>query len=68
MAEARLTVRSSKARDMAHRLALRRDCTIKEVVERALEAYAERESEREPAAEFCKRISAEYGADIELDA
>jgi len=53
---------------MAHRLALRRDCTIKEVVERALEAYAERESEREPAAEFCKRISAEYGADIELDA
>jgi len=68
MAEARLTVRSSKARNMARRLALRRNCTIREVVERALEAYAERESGREPATEFYKRIVAEYGADIELDA
>ena len=49
MAEPQLSVRSARARDLAHRLALRENRTIAEIVERALESYAEREAEREPA-------------------
>ena len=39
MAAPQLSVRSSKARDLAHRLARRENRSIAEVVERALEAY-----------------------------
>lgn len=56
MAEPQLSVRSSKARDLAHRLAVREKRTIAEVVERALEAYELREAGREPAADFFKRL------------
>lgn len=68
MAEPQLSVRSAKARDLAHRLARRENRTIADVVERALEAYEVREAGREPAAAFYARLAAEAGTDIDLEA
>jgi hypothetical protein len=68
MAEPQLSVRSAKARDLAHRLARRENRSIADVVERALEAYEIREAGREPAASFYTRLSAAYGTDIDLEA
>ncbi|MET2830677.1 type II toxin-antitoxin system VapB family antitoxin [Mesorhizobium shangrilense] len=48
MAERQLSVRSSKAHDLAHRLARRGNCTIADVVERALESYEVREAGASP--------------------
>ncbi len=67
MAAPQLSVRSSKARDMAHRLARRENRSIAEVVERALEAYEIREAGREPAAAFYARVNAQAATDIDLD-
>ena len=67
MAAPQLSVRSSKARDLAHRLARRENRTIADIVERALETYEAREAGREPASEFYKRITAQSGTDIDLD-
>jgi hypothetical protein len=67
MAEPQLSVRSAKARDLAHRLARRERRSIAEVVERALEAYEIREAGREPAASFYAELSAKYGTDIDLE-
>lgn len=68
MAEPELSVRSSKARDLAHRLARRENRTIADVVERALESYEVREAGREPASAFYTRLTAQSGADIDLEA
>jgi hypothetical protein len=68
MAEPQLSVRSAKARDLAHRLARRENRSIADIVERALEAYEVREAGREPAAAFYARLSADFGADIDLEA
>lgn len=68
MAAPQLSVRSAKARDLAHRLARRENRSIAEVVERALEAYEVREAGREPAARFYARLAAGAGTDIDLDA
>ena len=68
MAEPQLSVRSARARDLAHRLALRENRTIAEIVERALESYAEREAEREPAEAFYERLRAMEGDDVDLEA
>lgn len=68
MAEPQLSVRSAKARSLAHRLARRENRSIADVVERALEAYEIREAGREPAASFYDRISVNYGTDIDLEA
>jgi hypothetical protein len=67
MAEPQLSVRSAKARDLAHRLARRERRSIADVVERALEAYEVREAGREPATSFYPRLSATYGTDIDLE-
>ena len=67
MAEPQLSVRSARARDLAHRLARRERRTIADIVERALEAYEAREAGREPAAAFYARISRDYGTDVDLD-
>ena len=67
MAEPQLSVRSARARDLAHRLARREHRSIAEIVERALEAYEVREAGREPAAEFYKRVSSVFGTDIDLE-
>lgn len=68
MAEPQLSVRSAKARDLAHRLARRENRSIAGIVERALEAYEIREAGREPAASFYARLSDKCGADIDLEA
>ncbi|MGE0004354.1 MAG: type II toxin-antitoxin system VapB family antitoxin [Parvibaculaceae bacterium] len=68
MAEPQLSVRSAKARDLAHRLARRENRSIADIVERALEAYDVREAGREPAASFYARLTAESGTDIDLEA
>lgn len=68
MAEPQLSVRSAKARDLAHRLARRQKRSIADVVERALEAYEIREVGREPASSFYVRLSATYGTDVDLEA
>ncbi|MGE0718251.1 MAG: type II toxin-antitoxin system VapB family antitoxin [Alphaproteobacteria bacterium] len=67
MAEPQLSVRSAKARDLAHRLARREKRSIADIVERALEAYEMREAGREPAASFYARLSRDFGTDIDLD-
>lgn len=68
MAEPQLSVRSAKARDLAHRLARREKRSIADIVERALEAYEIREAGREPATAFYARLTATAGTDIDLDA
>lgn len=68
MSEPQLSVRSAKARDLAHRLARREHRSIADIVERALEAYEIREAGREPAAAFYGRLSNSYGVDFDLDA
>lgn len=67
MAEPQLSVRSAKARDLAHRLARREHRSIADVVERALEAYEVREAGREPASAFYARLSNDFGGDVELE-
>ncbi len=68
MAEPQLSVRSAKARELAHRLARRQKRSIADVVERALEAYEIREVGREPASSFYARLSANHGTDVDLEA
>lgn len=69
MAEPQLSVRSAKARDIAHRLALREKRTVAQIVEQALERYEASEAEREPAAEFYARLRAPSDEeDIDLEA
>lgn len=68
MAEPQLSVRSAKARDIAHRLARRENRSIADIVERALESYEIREAGREPAASFYGRLSQQSGTDIDLEA
>ena len=68
MAEPQLSVRSAKARDLAHRLARRENRSISDIVERALEAYEIREAGREPASTFYARMSSAFGTDVDLEA
>ncbi|MER9231617.1 type II toxin-antitoxin system VapB family antitoxin [Mesorhizobium sp. M0622] len=68
MAEPQLSVRSARARDLAHRLARRENRSIADIVERALESYEAREAGREPASTFYARIATVYGTDIDLEA
>ncbi|MGH7049590.1 MAG: type II toxin-antitoxin system VapB family antitoxin [Acetobacteraceae bacterium] len=67
MGEPQLSVRSARARDLAHRLARREHRSIADIVERALEAYEIREAGREPAATFYARLADEYSSDIDLE-
>lgn len=67
MAEPQLSVRSAKARDLAHRLARREHRSIADIVERALEAYEVREAGKEPAVDFYTRVSENFGTDIDLE-
>jgi hypothetical protein len=68
MAEPQLSVRSAKARDLAHRLARRERRSVADIVERALEAYEVREAGRDPASSFYARLATSYGTDIDLEA
>ncbi|WP_267549045.1 plasmid stabilization protein [Rhizobium rhizogenes] len=68
MAEPQLSVRSAKARDLAHRLARRENRTIADIVERALESYEVREAGREPVSSFYARMAMNDGEDVDLEA
>ena len=68
MAEPQLSVRSARARDLAHRLARRERRSIADVVERALVAYEQRETGREAADAFYARLCASWGEDVDLEA
>lgn len=67
MPNPQLSVRSARAREIAHRLAKRERRSVAKVVENALERY-EAQSNREPAAQFYRRLSEELGTDLDLDA
>jgi hypothetical protein len=71
MAEPQLSVRSARARDLAHMLARRERRTVAQVVEKALEAYAEKPSgQRESAKAFLDRLLArdpDDTVDIDLE-
>lgn len=67
MAAPQLSVRSAKARDLAHRLARRERRSIADIVERALEAYEVQRTGHEQAASFYVRLAKEYGTDIDLE-
>ncbi len=67
MAELQLSVRSARARDLAHRLARRENRSIADIVERALEAYEIPEAGREPASAFYARLSDSYASDFDLE-
>ena len=68
MAEPQLSVRSAKARDLAHRLARREHRTIADVVERALEFYEAKEAGREPASAFYARLNDTSSVESNLEA
>lgn len=68
MAEPQLSVRSARARDIAHRLARRENSTIADIVERALVAYEDRQTGRESAEAFYSRISRDTAIDFDLAA
>lgn len=67
MAESQLSVRSAKARNLAHRLARRERRSVADNVERAPEAYGVREAGREPAHAFYARPSSACGTDLDLE-
>src|SRR6185437_5017330 len=66
MPKPQLSVRSARARELAHRLARRERRSIADIVERALEAYEIREAGREPASVFYARLSDDWGTDLDL--
>lgn len=68
MDKPQLSVRSARARDLAHRLARRENRSIAGIVERAQEAYETQQTGREPAADFYRRIRLAAALDIDLDA
>ena len=67
MPEPQLSVRSARARDLAHELARREGRTIAEIVERALEAYRSDHTPHESAAEFYRRLIRGREEDVDLD-
>jgi hypothetical protein len=67
MTEPQLSVRSARARALAHRLAKREQRTVAEVVERALEAYEAAQTGRESAVVFYQRLQTECATDLDLD-
>lgn len=68
MAEPQLSVRSARARDLAHQLAQRERRTVAEIVERALEEYAAHQTGREPASTFYVELNRRFGTDVDLQA
>ena len=67
MAESLLSVRSTRARELAHRSARHERQTIANVVERALAAYVADLMDHAPASEFYPSLSQYYGTDIGLE-
>jgi len=63
-----LSVRSEKARELAHRLARQERRTVASIVEIALEEYEARHTERLPAAEFYRAMNRDCASESDLDA
>lgn len=68
MPEPQLSVRSARARELAHSLAKRERRTVAEVVEHALEEYSAHQSGRLPAAEFYRDLNRQFATDVDLEA
>jgi len=67
MAEPQLSVRSARARELAHRLARRENRSVADIVERALTAYEVQAAGREGAASFYARLAANGVEDFDLE-
>ena len=67
MAEPQLSVRSARARELAHRIARRERRSIADIVERALETYETIQAGRESPAAFYARLTAKAAGDDDLD-
>jgi hypothetical protein len=67
MPNPQLSIRSVRAKELAHRLAKAERRSVAQVVECALERYQQRVHPDEPASEFYARLSRDYGVDIDLD-
>jgi len=67
MSEPQLSVRSARARDLAHSLAKRERRTVAEVVERALEEYSTHQTGRAPASAFYVELNRQYATDLDLE-
>lgn len=67
MAEPQLSVRSARARELAHKLAKRERRTVAQVVECALEEYAAQQTGRLPASQFYRELNRRYASDIDLE-
>jgi hypothetical protein len=72
MPELQLSIRSTRARKLAHKIAKQERRTITQVVEAALEQYGKLqvpEASKETAAEFYDRLHRDYstGPDIDLE-
>jgi hypothetical protein len=65
MAEPQLSIRSARARDMAHRIARREGRTVANVVERALDLYAVASGERQSVQGFLAQVSGSLGDDVD---
>lgn len=68
MAEPQLSVRSAKARELAHRLARYERRSVAEIVERALEMYQARQHGGETPHAFYRRLERDCATDLDLDA
>jgi hypothetical protein len=70
MAEQQLSIRSTRARNLAHKLAKKEQRSVSQIVERALDAYANPQAEApiETGAKFWARMHDNYATDIDLDA
>ena len=70
MAEPQLSVRSARARDLAHELAAREKRTVAQVVEQALELYKRHAEAKTPenARDFYARMRRDFGVDLDLEA
>ena len=68
MAEQQLSIRSTRARNLAHRLAKKEQRTVSQIVERALDAYARPQNSvaQETSSEFWDRVQRDYASEIDL--
>lgn len=67
MVKPQLSVRSAKARELAHRLAQRERRTVASIVELALEEYAAKHSSDSPAEAFYQQLQETCAIDSNLD-
>lgn len=67
MSKPQLSIRSARARELAHRLAQKERRTVAAVVERALEEYEARHFDKPPPEAFYGQLREHCASDIDLD-